>query len=157
MHRQHLKAGDVVEFAIWLTGAETERELQHWKTVVIPKVHADTIAQHHVELSPFSFTEKKPGTERVPPVPDHVKGPDVRLLVAEAKVGRSTRKEIVRASGFVHDLTKDDLAKLRKITRRAHRRTHPGDVLSDKAADQVIEYLGPEAAVKTLRGDESVH
>lgn len=146
------KPGDIAEVAVWLTGEETDAQLFHWKTVICEQVRRDTEEQDNVTLGPWTFTEKRPEEDRVPPVPDHIHGADVRMLVAEAKVGPG-RPKILKESGFVNDLTKDDLQKLRAITRRAHKKLHPGDRLSDRHCDQVIEALGPEAALKTLRGD----
>ena len=108
--------------------------------------------ENNVIVGPFKFEEKHPEEDRVPKVPDHVSGPDVRLLVGEAKtlVGSSL---IEKESGFVTDLSHEDRETLRGLTRRAHSRRNPGDWLSDKNCDQVIEMLGPEVAVKNLRGD----
>ena len=103
-----MKPGDHVEFAIWLTGEETEDQVRDFKTVQLEKVRLNTERQHLVEIGPWEFTIKRPGEERVPPVPDHVHGPDVRLLIAEAKVGNYKRPVIVKQSGFVEDLTKED-------------------------------------------------
>lgn len=151
-----MRAGDVAEIAIWLTGEETELQVGHWKTVVCAETATEAEKQHNVVLAPWTFEEKRPGEDRVPPVPDHIHGADVRLLVAYAKV-YPAKPLVTKESGFVHDLEKDDLAKLRKITRHAHAKAHPGDCLSDRHCDQIIEMLGPDAAVRTLRGDDALH
>lgn len=147
-----MKAGDIAEVAIWMTGTETPEHLHHWKTVICRTIAEEAERQHHVTLGPWTFAEKRPGEDRVPPVPDHVHGPDVRLLVAEAKIGPG-RPVILKESGFVADLDKNDLERLRIITRRVHARKAPGDRLSDRHCDQIIEALGPETAVKTLSDD----
>ena len=84
-------------------------------------------------------------------------GPDVRLLIGEAKVGSYRRPVIVKQTGFVEDLTKEDRDRLRKLTRRAHAKTHPGDRLTDRHCDKIIEALGPDVAVKTLRDGGALH
>jgi hypothetical protein len=54
--------------------------------------------------------------------------------------------------GFVADLDKQDLMRLREITRKAYSEVHPKAVrLTDAVCDYYIEELGPDAAVKTLR------
>src|SRR3990167_11391615 len=133
-----MKPGDIAELSIWLDGTETEQ-------------------QHGVTLGPIEFTVKRPGDDRVPQVPSHIEGPDVRLLVGEAKVVYAPQYTIQPSTAFVADLDKDDLLKLRVMTRRAHARTHPGDRLSDKHCDAIIERLGPDVAVQTLRGGRAVH
>lgn len=145
-----MKAGDHLELAIWLTGTEPEHQIEHWKTVVCVGLFTDAAKLYGLAIAPPEFTIKPVGADRVPPVPSHVSGPDVRLLYAEAKLVPG-RPVILRETGFAADLDKDDLAKLRKITRRAHARRHPGDRLNDRQCDQVIEALGPDVAVKTLR------
>lgn len=144
-----MRPGDLAEIAIWLTGEEPEPQIAHWKTVVCAHVAQEAAEQNNVEFGPWEFVEKHPGEDRVPPVPAHIHGPDVRLLVGAAKIG-PVRPVIVRESGFVEDLKKDDLAKLRRLTRRAHAKENPGQKLTDRQCDQIIEMLGPDVAVKTL-------
>jgi len=149
--------GDIVEIAIWMTGTETRQELDHWKKVVCRGVADQAAMENYVEVGPFSFEEKQPGEDRVPVVPDEISGPNVRLMVANAPVTAMPRPLITKETGFVLDLDKADLAKLRATTRRIHSLSHPGDRLSNKQCDQVIEYLGPEAAVQNLRGGATEH
>jgi hypothetical protein len=97
------------------------------------------------------WAEKKPGDDRVPPVPEHVSGPDVRLLIAEAKVF-CRLPHIVAPGSFLLELDGPDLRRLRELTRRAHGRCNPqAPVLSDAECDSVIEELGPEAAREEVR------
>jgi hypothetical protein len=152
-----MKAGQVAEIAIWLTGEETPEQIARWKTEECDKIMRRTEQQYGVLIGPVTFMVKRPGEDRVPKVPDHVHGPDVRLLVGEALVFERVTYTIRPATGFVHDLTKDDLEKLRRITRRAHRRAYPGDRLSDAQCDAIIESLGPDTAVKTLRDGAAVN
>src|SRR3990167_2456528 len=126
-----MKPGDIAELSIWLDGTETEEQIAHWKTVVCAETVKQSERQHGVTLGPIEFTVKRPGDDRVPQVPAHIEGPDVRLLVGEAKVVYAPQYTIRPSTAFVADLDKDDLLKLRVMTRRAHARTHPGDRLSD--------------------------
>lgn len=146
-----MKPGDILELAIWLAGTETEADLANWKS------GCDGIArkcekEHGVIIAPMEFVVKDVMDDRVPPVPDHISGPDVRLLVGEAivKAWALTPRE---DPGFVADIEKDDLERLRAMTRKAHRKAKPRDpALTDRQCDQIINSLGPDAAVKTLRG-----
>lgn len=149
------RSGDMVEIAIWMTGTERPEEIQHWKDVVCANTAAATEREHNVTIGPWRFEEKKPGDDRVPQVPDHIHGPDVRLLVAEAKVGPG-RETMVVDRGFVHDLTDKDLRMLRRITRKAYFQAVPGGYLSNRQCDAVINWMGPEVAVRTLRRGASV-
>lgn len=154
-----MKPGDVAEIAIWLTGEETEEQIRQFVDGSALDALNEAADRHHVLIGPMVFCVKRPGEDRVPPVPDHISGPDVRLLVGEALVyerpaGRGTVK---RATGFVHDLTADDLATLRGLTRLAHRRSRPDEpALSDAECDVIIEAVGPDVAVATLRDGAAV-
>lgn len=136
-----MKIGDLAECAIWLDGMETDTMLGRWKTdcqYMMANEHDPVL-----KLGPLKFEIKRPGEDRVPQVPDHVAGPDVRLLVATAEViGLQPRK-----ASFVNDLTERDLVKLRAITRRQHGHRGP---LTDEQCDQIIERLGPMAAAETV-------
>lgn len=135
-----MKPGDLAECAIWLDGTETLAMLRQWKADV-----SYMMAHGHdpvLKLGPVSFELKHPGQDRVPQVPDHLQGPDVRLLIATAEVQGF---EIKRAGSFVSELGKRDLARLRAATRREHGK------LSDEQCDQIIERLGPVAAAETVR------
>lgn len=148
-----MKAGEIAEISIWLSGEETEENLRKWKEEDVPKIMKHTEETYGVKLGPVKFTELLPGQEKVPPVPPFIKGINVRLLLAEADVFPRTVYEAKAANTFVNDLTKKDLALLRRITRRAHFKAHPGDRLSDKQCDVIIDSLGIEVALRTLNGE----
>lgn len=143
--------GMPIEVAIWLTGRETEQHMVQWRRDCEAEIGRFGL-EHGVMMSEGVYTEKRPGEDRVPQVPDHISGPDVRLLVCEARVLRP-ETQIVKSTGFVQDLDAKDLARLRQITRRAYAKTHPGQArLNDAECDAIIERVGPESALKTLRG-----
>lgn len=152
-----MKPGDIAEVAIWLSGEETPEQIDQWKTVDCPAIMKQTEQQCGVAIGSIVFTIKRPGGERVPPVPDHIHGPDVRLLVGEATVAYRPQYTIRPSTAFVQDLDQKDRERLRQITRRAHARTHPGDRLTDRHCDAIIEALGPDVAVKTLRDGKTVN
>jgi len=143
-----MRIGDVIESAIWITGDEAPALREQYKNDVCRAID-DLCAEHGFEHGPVQFIEKLPGSNRVPPAPDHVQGSRVRLLVAEASlVGVSVATS---HGSFVANLEKKDLERLRTITRRAWAKTHPDDVLTDKQCDDYIEELGPDTAVDMIR------
>lgn len=147
-----IKIGDTLELAIWLTGTETRQHVEQWR-VDVPMLLTAPWPQFRISLSPLRWTIKRPGEDRVPPVPASISGPDVRLLVAEADV--VAIGDIPRDRAFVGDLDKKDLAKLRKITKRAL--GQDGRIISDDVADSIIEKLGPDSAARALRASVSLH
>lgn len=137
-----MKPGDLAECAIWLQGTETDDMLRQWKADC-----AYMMANGHdpvLKLGPLTFEIKRPGSDRVPPVPERITGPDVRLLIATAEV---LGFETARPASFIGDLAESDLVKLRGITRRQHGHRGP---LSDAQCDQIIDRLGPVAAGHVL-------
>ena len=150
-----MKPGDIIESAVWLTGDEPQEMRERYKRDVTEAI--DYFCHENKFLhGPVTFIEKLPGSERVPAVPDHVQGQRVRLLVAESTI---TAKAVVAPKGsFIANLDKHDLDRLRKITRiagvKAYRR-----IMNDAECDEVIENIGPEAALDTLRRHvgETIH
>lgn len=143
-----MRIGDTIEAAAWLTGTESEGVRKHYETDVCGAM--DTLcAQLGFERGPARFSELQPEDDRVPEVPDHVTGPDVRLLVAEADV--IAPAPVIEQRSFLGELDRKDLERLRKIVRREYATRHPGARLTDLEADDVIEEVGPEAALDALR------
>ncbi len=142
-----MKIGDVVNNAIWLTGEETEGLRMRYMYDVSDTI--DELCQTegfiHGEVV---FIEKCPGDERVPKVPDHIQGPKVRLLIAEATV----LKEIPKSNegSFVDNLDRKDLIKLRKLTKQSAFKFY-NRLISNEECDEIIEALGPDSAVETMR------
>ena len=149
------EVGQLIEIAIWLDGTETETHLKRWQEEIVPESVRRAEIQDHIVLGPVRYVTKRPGEERVPQVPKHINGPDVRLLVAEAPV-LAIQKSVIEV-GFCGDLEDADLANLRKVTRRAYRAQHPDfPALTDAQCDSIINAMGPQAAVATLRGNSPV-
>lgn len=142
-----MKIGDVIETAIWLTGEENQEMRSRYERDVTEAIDCLCQEQHYLH-GPVRFTEKKPGQDRVPEVPDHIHGINVRLLVAEAEV-IAPAPQTVQGS-FTANLDKKDLDRLRTITRQIRLKLHK-QRLTDEECDEVIEELGPEAALDTLR------
>lgn len=137
-----MKIGDVVETAIWLTGDEPEEMKRRYIDDVCAVIEKQCHSEH-VMHGPITFTEKRPGEYRVPPVPDHIQGQRVRLFVAETTIMSVIE---TKEGSFVAQLDHVDLIRLRRYTRRQARRP-----MTDQECDQIIEQYGPEAALDTLR------
>lgn len=143
------KTGDVLELAIWLDGTETPGMVRQWKhdsAYMIARSSGPQVAK----ISPVEFEIKRPGDDRVPPVPDDISGPDVRLLVASAYI--IAFETVPEGAGFIAELDPKDLKRMRKITRKTHRDNNPGAPrLSDAVCDELIRRVGPGAALGALR------
>lgn len=147
-----LRPGDVLEIAIWLDGTETPALRARFDKDLCTNL-AEMAGIEGMIIGPLIMAEKRPGEDRVPKVPDHIQGPDVRLLVGEARV--ICRQPFFALPGsFVGDLDRKDLARLREITRRA-----APEQLSDMECERIIEEIGPAAAIEALRKmvDENEH
>ncbi len=143
-----MKVGQVLESAMWITGEEPPELRQRFESDACQAIE-EMCDYHGLLCGPVTFVEKRPGDERVPPVPDHIQGPRVRLLVAEAEL--IAPKPEQTTDSFVANLDRKDLARLRRITQRAYMRHFRGRRLTDAELDEVIESMGPEAAVDALR------
>jgi len=145
-----LNIGMPVEVAVWLTGRETGAQIERWRRDVAAELGRFEL-ENGVLLGERVWTEKRPGEDRVPKVPAHISGPNVRLWVCEACVAAPARPVIEKATGFVHDLDKRDLERLRALTREAHAAAWPtAPILTDAECDEVIERVGPGVALKRL-------
>lgn len=141
-----MQSGDVIEAAIWITGDEPAEIRTRYEADVSDAIERETAAAGYTH-GPVQFVEKRPGDERVPQVPDHVQGSRVRLLVAEALI--VARRVESPTGSFVAQLERRDLDRLRALTRRQAARE--GVTLTDAECDALIEQIGPEAAIDTLR------
>lgn len=142
-----MKPGETFESAIWLDGCETPEMVRQFKADVVDTIDR-TCVENHLLRAPVRFIEKKPGDNRVPPVPDHIQGLDVRLLVGEADITGYAPRPTKRA--FVSELEQKDLDQLRAATRHAFEVNNSGQSITDMQCDDVIEELGPETALRTL-------
>ena len=147
----NMKPGETVEIAIWSDGTDTPEQLARWKADVL-KDMLEAARADNVALTPLRWIEKSPGDDRVPEVPDHIQGPSVKLLVAEADV-----QVMFAGPNFLAELEPYDLARIRRITREAYQRwwntkfKHRSVPLTNPQCDTLINDLGPEAAEASLR------
>jgi hypothetical protein len=147
-----LQIGEYLETAIWLSGTETQEDHRRFSADVRAAFEAIE-RQASIVIGPIEVAIKRPGEDRVPSVPPHIAGPDVRLLVANAMIvaRRPENTPLVKTS-FLADLDPPDLARLRALTKAGWRKAHPkSKPLNDEQADIVIETLGPEAAMNAVR------
>lgn len=143
-----MKPGQTVETAMWLDGNETPAQAAQFRQDVLTAM-LEVARQQGMALSPLRWTEKHPGDDKVPEVPDHIQGPDVRLLVAEADVMACLEK--VGVGNFLAELEPRDLMRLRRVTRKAYAKQFPMyHPLTDRQADTLINDLGPDAALASL-------
>lgn len=152
------KPGEIIETAIWLSGQETAEDLTRFAHDVRNALDEAAAAAGVVITDPHALT-KYPGDERVPEVPDHISGPDVRLLVIEALVTGYAQAD--NDNFTVNELEPDDLARLRRITRGRYEemmrmRGLDPPALTDRQCDTIINDAGPEAAMGSLRDDVKV-
>lgn len=146
------KIGDIIENGFWLTGRETKDGLEAMAEDFLSAFNEISKECGYL-LAPMNIYDLRPGDPRVPPVPDHIHGPDVRLRVAEAIV-TSQPRPVTKESLFTEELEKKDLARLRKITKRIHTRK-TGRHLTDVEADEIINKIGPDVAYKMLRANDA--
>lgn len=145
-----MRPGDTVHASIWLQGTEPPGMQVAYQAQVTEAID-ELCADKGFARGPVRFEELAPHSDpRVPEVPDHVQGPDVRMLLAEADITGPVLIETNR--NFVGDLDKVDLERLRNITRRAFAVSNAGQVLTDMQCDDIIENLGPDSAYDAIRG-----
>ena len=144
-----MKPGDTVENAIWLSGKETTGDLSRYSHDVEETIRVQAETDGMI-IGPIKSIIKYPGGNRVPEVPDHIQGPDVRLLVYEADV--LGLMPMLRLNSFLNEQDPIDLMRLRKITRDVHHQQHPDvRLLTDNECDDIIEKIGPESASRAVR------
>ena len=138
--------GEVFEQAIWATGEEPPEMAAQFERDLRAGL-AEIAAKFGVVIGTLLMTEMRPGEERVPEVPAHIHGPDVRLLVGEATVVDHVAE--AHEGAFVADLEPKDLERLRTILRRVHAAWNPGKPeLSTERCDEYINQNGPDAALR---------
>ncbi len=140
------KIGDTLELALWYNSEkETERPTAERGLRTGLEVLE---ANYGFAVGEIEIEELSPGDHRVPEPPLGFAGKP-RLLVATADIVEITDRQV---SMFCNDLERHDLDRLRGITQTAYARSNPGKPpLGLDDIDRIINELGPEAAVKSLR------
>ena len=146
-----MKVGDVVENSVWLTGAETQAEIDRYVADVEQSI-VDAANEQRAIMAPPEWSIKRPGDDHVPKVPDHIAGPDVRLLVVEARIVARMPDRPMPTRGLAGDFDKPDLAAMRAATRQGYAKSRPGALpLTDDQCDVIINELGEETVLDELR------
>lgn len=141
-----MNTGDVVQNAIWINGEESGEDRVRYENDVCDAIE-DLCTEEGFNHTKVEFVEKHPMDADVPEVPNHIFGERVRLLVGEALI---LNKVVESPEGsFVANLELKDLKRLRSIIHK----NRPSNVppLSNMECDEIIEQIGPEAALSTLR------
>ena len=141
-----LKVGEVIVNSVWTTGDEPEGMKERYKKDIIESFDALCKTEGFIH-GPVTIYEKRPG-EGIVPVPDHIQGSRVRLLILEATLVEELVLEVKPT--FVGNLDLADLVKLRKITRDRCAQELKR-IVSNEECDEIIELLGPDAAISALR------
>ena len=144
------KLGDNIDCALWFNSlnpkdrADAERGL---------KMTLDTIAAANgFTLAPMETEEIGPLDSRIADLPPEQYHGAPKVLYATAKIVKvSTLRAAV--SAFTHELDRQDLERLRGMTKRVARQY--GQTLSTREADDIINRTGPEAALASL--EKTVH
>lgn len=152
-----IKPGDTLEAAVWLDGRESNCQVKRFiDDAVAGMMKQVEEAGHRLLAEAVQLSVKRPGEDRVPEVPDHIQGDDVRLLVIEALVIPSKQAAIANESRFAADLEPDDFRRLCKITRKAYKEfmPHIKKPLTEAQCATIINDIGPEAARDALKSGE---
>ena len=81
-----MKIGDFIESSVWLTGEESAELRRQYEKDVAEAIEY-FCHEHRFQHGPGGVHgEKARSHDRVPPVPDHVAGSAVRLLLAESEI-----------------------------------------------------------------------
>lgn len=136
----YFRKGDIVQVAFWYSNPDEQAKAKRLIRHQIRQAEGTCI------LGPIKWSTLSPEDPRVPPPPEkYPRG--TMLLVGEAEV-REIRR-LPDPETFVSNLSPRDLLQLRQVTRRAALQN--GQTLTDEQCDAIIEMLGPDAALKTLR------
>ena len=143
------KIGDELEIGIWVSDDEPLGKILWWKSDEAPRRLHESAEMYGLRHGEITWHELKPGEGRAGHPPKTIKGTNVRLLVAEAKLVSEILAPLPKS--FLHDLGIKDLETLRTATRRAY---HPTE-LTDEQCDKVIEHIGPSVAEQML--SQAIH
>ncbi len=142
-----------IEFAIWYDASEHLDPINSCSESI--KDALDAICTNkNVGHGEISYEILKPGDDRVPLVPrwlEIITGAIPRLLLATTKTTSSLHKG---PTGIIGDLDKKDIARLRAITRRVHRKSYPKTTsLTNQECDRIIDQIGMEVVMAQLRSN----
>lgn len=146
-----MKHGEPVESAFWLDGTEDEELLKGIKGKIVNKL-LEQANKHNLTVGKVHFEELDPLSDRVPAVPDHIQGPNVRLLVGWSLAQYKPMYGPKYDTPHMDDLTKESRQRLREKTKEMYAKKHPNEPpLTDKEADVFAEQLFPRTAAAELK------
>lgn len=154
-----MNVGEELETAIWLDGKETEEDLRRFVEVEVPRFYQQAQHQTGLVFGLVEWATKRPGEDRVPPVPDHISGPDVRLLIANAQAVDYVPDDAPLQPWFL-ELDPVDLKTLRILTRRLWKKRDASANPTNQQVDNMINKIGPKAAMDALKeaiDSKSIH
>lgn len=135
-----MQAGEPIERAYWVCDGMSEGVA----AATITRAVEDAFAAEGWAHSPLRFEKLPPDSLRLPDPPDFTLGKNPYCLLGWAEAVAPL--PVAPATG---DMTAEDADKLREIVRKRWRAEHPGERLSNEAADAVIDQLTP-ATVRSL-------
>lgn len=135
-----MEPGEPIERAYWVCDGMSEGAA----AATITRAVEDAFAAEGWAHSPLRFEKLPADSSRLPDPPDFTLGKNPYCLLgwAEAVAPLS----VASATGGMES---EDVERLREIVRRRWRAEHPGERLSNEAADAVIDQLTP-ATVRNL-------
>lgn len=146
-----MRIGDEYETGVWYDANEWINPIAQCGKDLEDAIR-HLCSNYRVRCGDIEFEVMKPGDSRVPEVPRWLEsktGVVPRLLVARTTIVGSV---VNYSTGILADLDKKDLIKLRAITKRAHKVHFPKTPeLSDEECDSIIDQLGMEVALESLR------
>lgn len=147
--------GKILTASLWFN-ADDPTEKESAKTGI--RLAIDIAAQKQgMEHGPVSFRTLEPYDKEIATLPPPQFGPGTKCMVGEAKA-RPAFHVVKPKSGFTHELEAADLEILRAKTRQALDAAYPNDKdRSNARVDAIINEIGPETALKTLKSDDTVY
>ena len=140
-----------IEFAIWYDANEHLDPINSCGESIKDALDA-ICAKNKVGHGKISYEILKPEDDRVPSVPrwlEITNGVIPRLLVATAKTSSCLYQGPM---GIIGDLDKKDIARLRVIVQRVHKKFHPKTTpLTDPECDRIIDQQGMDVVMDQLR------
>lgn len=134
-----MEPGEPIERAYWVCDGMSYEAA----AALIDRALQDAFAAEGWASSPVRYEKLPPDSPRLPAPPDFTLGKNPYCLLGWAEAVAP-----LPARSSTSDMSSDDIDKLREIVRRRWRAEHPGERLSNEAADAVIDQLTPA----TVRG-----
>jgi hypothetical protein len=148
------RLGDDLELSVWYNADKPGEAANAEKAIY--KAFILTEDQHDLRVGTVDFEILTYGEERVPAPPPEYKGTPT-LMIGTATVIKVLNTLMSGDVGFTQDVDEEDLTQLRAITQEAYLGGQPPGTapLTNEQLDKVIDEVGPETAVKSLRSGDN--